>query len=66
MKQVEAMDAKTFFTMAMELMKQHPPHPTDQVRLDRMARIGIAPEGFAYDALPGKQHSTGPSSGVTR
>jgi len=52
MKQVEAMDAKTFFTMAMELMKKHPPHPTDQVRLDRMARIGIAPEGFAYDALP--------------
>jgi len=51
MIQVEKMDAKIFFTMAMELMKIHPPHATDQVRLDRMARIGLTPKGFDYDKL---------------
>ncbi|WP_294951119.1 DUF1254 domain-containing protein [Sulfurovum sp.] len=51
-KQVEKMDAKTFFTMAMKLMKTNPPHATDQVRLDRMKRIGLTPDGFYYDKLP--------------
>lgn len=52
MVQVEKMDAKTFYTMAMNLMKKHPPHATDQVRVDRMKRIGLTPENFDYDKLP--------------
>ena len=52
MVQVEKMDAKSFFTMAMRLMKKHPPHATDQVRLDRMKRIGLTSEEFDYDKLP--------------
>ena len=52
MVQVEKMDAKTFYTMAMQLMKKNPPHATDQVRVDRMKRIGLTPENFDYDKLP--------------
>ena len=50
--QVQKMDAKTFFTMAMELMQKYPPHATDQVMVDRMARIGLDPKHFAYETLP--------------
>ena len=52
MVQVEKMDARNFFTMAMNLMEKERPHPTDQVRLARMERIGLSPEGFDYEKLP--------------
>ncbi len=50
--QVENMDAKTYFTYAMALMKKYPPHITDMVRVSRMKRIGLDPEHFDYDKLP--------------
>jgi len=52
LEQVEDMDAKTFFTYAMKLMKKYPPHATDMVMVTRMKRIGLDPEHFNYDALP--------------
>jgi hypothetical protein len=45
--QVEALSATGFFTLAAELMKVHPPHPTDFSVLSRIARIGLRPgDGF--------------------
>jgi len=46
--QVEAMPAAGFFTLAAELMKVHPPHPTDFSVLNRIARIGLRP-GDSFD-----------------
>ena len=46
--QVEAMTAIEFFTLAAELMKVHPPHPTDCSQLARIARIGLRP-GDSFD-----------------
>jgi hypothetical protein len=43
--QVEAMTAVDFFAVAAELMKVHPPHPTDFSVLARIARIGLRPGG---------------------
>ena len=51
LEQVEHMDAKTYFTYAMELMKKYPPHATDMVIVNRMQRLGLTPENFNYDAL---------------
>ncbi len=50
--QVEKMDAKAYFTYAMELMKKYPPHMTDNSMVARMKRIGLTAENFNYDALP--------------
>ncbi|WP_457673763.1 DUF1254 domain-containing protein [Thiolapillus sp.] len=52
LNQVQNMSGKEFFTYAMSLMKQHPPHVTDMVMVNRMKRIGLDPEGFDYDKLP--------------
>ena len=52
MKQVEAMSAKDYFTYAMRLLQKYPPHITDMVRVDRMARIGLTPNNFYFDTLP--------------
>jgi hypothetical protein len=46
--QVEAMPAAEFFTRAAELMRVHPPHPTDFSVLARIARIGLRP-GESFD-----------------
>jgi hypothetical protein len=46
--QVEAMPATGFFALAAELMKVHPPHPTDFSLLNRIARIGLRP-GDSFD-----------------
>jgi hypothetical protein len=50
--QVEKMDAKSYFTYALALMKKYPPHITDMVMVSRMKRIGLDPERFDYDKLP--------------
>ena len=42
LEQVEAMPATGFFTLAAELLKAHPPHPTDSSVLNRIARVGRA------------------------
>ena len=52
LEQVAKMDAKTYFTMAMKLMKKHPSHSTDMVMVSRMERLGLTPENFSYDKLP--------------
>jgi len=46
--QVEAMTATEFFALGAELMKVHPPHPTDFSVLSRIARIGLRP-GNSFD-----------------
>ncbi len=43
MEQVNAMDARAYFTYAAELMKLHPPHITDWSMVARLRRIGIEP-----------------------
>jgi hypothetical protein len=43
MIQVERMPAERFFAYAAEILKQTPPHVTDQPVLARIARIGIIP-----------------------
>jgi hypothetical protein len=48
LEQVEAMPATGFFALAAELMKVHPPHPTDSSVLSRIARIGLRP-GESFD-----------------
>jgi hypothetical protein len=48
LQQVNGMSAAQFFTYATELMKRHPPHPTDWSQIARMKRIGLAP-GKAFD-----------------
>lgn len=40
--QVDGMDGKTFFAHAAELLKQNPPHATDQPIIARLKRIGFA------------------------
>ncbi len=50
--QVQKLSARDYFTLAMRLMKQHPPHLTDMVMVNRMKRIGLDPERFDYDRLP--------------
>ncbi len=46
--QVDTMPADKYFTYAAELLKQHPPHITDQPIIARMKRIGIEP-GKRFD-----------------
>ena len=47
--QVNAMSAAEFFRYAAELMKVHPPHPTDWSTVARLRRIGIE-VGESFDA----------------
>ena len=46
--QVDTMSAARYFALAAELMKLHPPHPTDQPILARMARIKLI-AGNSFD-----------------
>jgi hypothetical protein len=46
--QVDSMSADKYFTYAAELLKLHPPHPTDQPIIAQMKRIGIEP-GKSFD-----------------
>jgi hypothetical protein len=46
--QVDTMPAGKYFASAAELLKLHPPHPTDQPMIARMKRIGIEP-GQSFD-----------------
>jgi hypothetical protein len=48
LRQVFAMDARTFFAEAAELLKDHSPHAMDYPVLDRLARIGFHP-GESFD-----------------
>jgi hypothetical protein len=47
--QVDTMPGDKYFVYAAELIKLHPPHPTDQPILAQMKRIGIEP-GKSLDA----------------
>jgi len=47
--QVNAMDAKTYFTMLCDLMKTNPPTSADAPQLTKFAKIGIVP-GKDFDA----------------
>jgi hypothetical protein len=47
-KQVEEMDAGTFFASFAELMKKNPPHANDYPIIHRMRQIGIEP-GKSFD-----------------
>jgi hypothetical protein len=50
--QVDNMPAAKYFAYAAELLKLHPPHPTDQPILARMARIDLIPgKGFDITKL---------------
>jgi hypothetical protein len=46
--QVDTMPADKYFTYAVELLKLHPPHISDQPIVARMKRIGIEP-GKSFD-----------------
>jgi len=49
--QVRAMSGAEYFTAALEVLKEEPPHITDQSILARMARLGIVPgESFDIDS----------------
>ncbi|MCE6970539.1 DUF1254 domain-containing protein [Cereibacter sphaeroides] len=46
--QVDTMTSEAFFALGAELLKLHPPHPTDQPVIARMKRIGLEP-GKSFD-----------------
>jgi len=52
-EQVDALSPLQFFAYAAELLKLHPPHPTDHAVLQRLERLGLVP-GASLDvaALP--------------
>lgn len=50
--QVNALSAADYFAYAAELLRLHPPHPTDWSVLARANRIGLQPgQGCNWDAL---------------
>ena len=52
MVQVDTMGAKTYFSYAAELLRLHPPHPTDQPIIAQMKQIGLeAGKSFDFDKL---------------
>ena len=46
--QVDSMPAEAYFACAVELLKLHPPHSTDQIMIARMKSLGIEP-GRSFD-----------------
>jgi hypothetical protein len=49
LRQVAALDARKYFALAADLMKQHPPHFNDGPMVQRLARLGlIAGESFDF------------------
>lgn len=52
LRQVNSMNASTYFTYAADLMRANPPHITDQPIIARMKRIGIEPgNSFDFNSL---------------
>lgn len=50
--QVDTMSGERYFTYAMDLLRKHPPHITDQPIIDRMRRIGlVAGKPLEYSKL---------------
>lgn len=50
--QVNAMSPKEYFTLAVSLLKNNPPHLSDWSQISRMENIGIKPgQEFHYDKL---------------
>jgi hypothetical protein len=49
LRQVNRMTGVDYFTYAAELMRQHPPHVTDQAMIARMRRLGLR-AGDSFDA----------------
>jgi hypothetical protein len=51
--QINGMSAADYFERAADLLRIHPPHPTDWSTLARLRRIGIVKgESFAFHELP--------------
>ncbi len=48
LEQVNAMDAATFFGLAADLLRRHPPHLTDGAVLARLRRLGVV-AGAPFD-----------------
>ena len=48
--QLNALSARDYFTLAMDVLELHPPHASDWSMLARMRRIGLRP-GFDYDTV---------------
>jgi hypothetical protein len=50
-EQVARMDAATYFTLFADLLSSNPPHANDYPMLNRMARIGLGVQPFAFNRL---------------
>lgn len=52
LKQVNSMTAAQYFSYGAELLKLHPPHPTDWSTIARLNRIGIVPgQSFNFNTV---------------
>lgn len=49
--QIARMDAATYFTLFADLLRTNPPHANDYPMLERMRRIGLGMQAFAFNRL---------------
>ena len=63
--QVDTMPADKYFAYAAELLKQQPPHITDEPIIARMKRIGLE-RGKSFDLEPSRSGRRAGAGGLTR